>query len=319
MRRELTLLFTCSLLSLAADAPSTHVLVTEPDQGLAPIYNLLRSATHTIDMTMYELADPVAEQLLAQAAANHVTVRVILDRNLELRSNQPAFNYLRQNGVQVVWAAKEYAATHQKSIVADKATAAIMTLNLTSRYYRTTRDFAVLDTAPLDVAAIEQVFDADFSGSPTSTSAGADLVWSPTQSNAGLLDLIRSAQTSLQIEAEEMSDSEIVTALANQAHAGVRVQVAMTYDESYAKNLTKLVEAGAQVSVYSPEAMLYIHAKVILADYGTPHASLFAGSENFSDASLEKNRELGLIVTDPAILSSINSTLLQDFHGATPW
>lgn len=319
MRRQLILLCCCCLISLAADAPATHVLITEPDQGLSPIYNLLRSATRSIDMTMYELADPIAEQLLAQAAANHVTVRVILDRNLELRNNQPAYDYLQQNGVQVVWAAKRYAATHQKSVVVDATVAAIMTLNLTSRYYATTRDFAVVDTDRLDIASIEEVFDADFFGGATSTPMGNDLVWSPKQSGVSLLDLIRSARTSLQIEAEEMSDSEIVTALANAARAGVRVQVVMTYDHSYIKNLTKLVDAGAQVSVYSPDATLYIHAKVILADFGTSNAAVFVGSENFSDASLERNRELGLMVTDPAVLSSINHTLTQDFQAGTPW
>jgi cardiolipin synthase len=319
MCRAPILFLPCCLAVFAADAPATHVLITEPDQGLSPLYDLLHSATRTIDMTMYELADPMAEQILAQAAANHVTVRVILDRNRELRNNQPAYDYLLKNGVQVIWAAKKYAATHQKSIVVDGTTAAIMTLNLTSRYYPTTRDFAVLDTDRLDIAAIEQVFDADFLQDATATPPGIDLVWSPTESNGSLLDLIRSAQSSLQIEAEEMSDSGIVTAVVDAAHKGVRVQVVMTYDKSYAKNLTKLVDAGAQVSIYSPDAALYIHAKVILVDYGTPHAAVFAGSENFSDISLEKNRELGLIVTDPAILSSINRTLVQDFDGGTPW
>jgi cardiolipin synthase len=319
MRRELTLFLSSCLVALAADAPATHSLLTEPDQGLSPIYDLLRSATRTIDVTMYELADPIAEQLLAEAAAKHVAVRVILDRNLELHNNQHAYDYLQENGVEVVWAAKKYAATHQKSIVVDGATAAILTLNLTTRYYPTTRDFAVFDTDPLDIEAIEQVFDADFSGDTAETPTGAGLVWSPRQASGRLLDLIHSAHTSLQIEAEEMSDSEIVTALVAAARAGVDVQLVMTYDKTYAKNLTKLAEAGAQVSIYSADAPLYIHAKVILADYGTPGAALFAGSENFSDASLERNRELGLILSDPAILSSINQTMTQDFHGAAPW
>jgi len=270
-------------------------------------------------MTIYELADPAAEQILAEAAANHVMVRLILDRNLEFHNNQAAFDYLQQHGVQVVWAAKKYASTHQKSIVVDGTAAAIMTLNLTSRFYPSTRDFAVLDTDPVDVSAMEQVFDADFhDGATTSTPAGSDLVWSPTEANTSLLQLIRSAQTSLQIEAEEMSDSAIVTALADAAHRGVRVEVTMTYDESYAKNFGQLVEAGAQVNTYSADAALYIHAKVILEDYGTPNVALFAGSENFSATSLDRNRELGLIVTDPAILFSIHGTLSEDFRGGTP-
>jgi phosphatidylserine/phosphatidylglycerophosphate/cardiolipin synthase-like enzyme len=298
---------------------ATHTLVTEPDQGLSPIYDLISQAKRTIDATMYELADPIAEQLLGEAAENGLSVRVILDQNLERSNNQPAYHYLQQHGVQVVWASKKYAATHQKSIVVDGAMAAIMTLNLTSRYYSTTRDFAVLDTDPNDVAAIEQVFDADFSGAATGTPAADGLVWSPKQSNAALENLIRSARSSLLIENEEMSDSGIVSAIESAARSGVQVEVVMTYDSSYASNFAKLTAAGAQISTYSSDATPYIHAKAIVADYGTPTASGFVGSENFSEASLEKNRELGLALTDAAILTSIHGTLTEDFRGGTIW
>jgi cardiolipin synthase len=303
----------------AADSQVTHTLLTEPDQGLSPIYDLLSQATRTIDATMYELADPIAEQLLGHAAASAVAVRVILDRNLERHNNQAAYDYLQQNGVQVVWASKRYAETHQKSIVVDSAVAAIMTLNLTSRYYSTTRDFAVLDTDPIDIAAIEQVFDADFNGKPIDAAPADGLVWSPKQSSTALLDMIRSAKSSLLIENEEMSDSAIVGAIESAARSGVQVQVVMTYDGSYAANFTKLTKAGARVCTYSPDATPYIHAKVILADYDAPNASAFVGSENFSDASLDENRELGLVVADPAILSSIHGTVTRDFVGGTLW
>ena len=51
----------------------TYTLVTEPDQGLTPIYNLIATAKKTIDMTMYEFTDTTGEQLLAQAAAAGVS------------------------------------------------------------------------------------------------------------------------------------------------------------------------------------------------------------------------------------------------------
>jgi len=47
-----------------------------------------------------------------------------------------------------------------------------MTLNLTPQYYATTRDFAVVDTEPADVAAIETVFAADWSNSMISPPHG---------------------------------------------------------------------------------------------------------------------------------------------------
>ena len=85
----------------AAGASAQYTLVTEPGQGITPIYNFIGTAKKTIDMTMYEFTDTQGEQFLAQAAAAGVIVRVILDQNLEKSSNTAAYNYLSENGVQV--------------------------------------------------------------------------------------------------------------------------------------------------------------------------------------------------------------------------
>ena len=58
--------------------------------------------------------------------------------------------------------------------------------------------------------------------------------------------------------------------------------------------IARLQDAGVSVALYPASAPLYIHAKVVLADYGTAGARVFIGSENFSRASLTRNRELGL-------------------------
>jgi cardiolipin synthase A/B len=62
-----------------------------------------------------------------------------------------------------------------------------------------------------------------------------------------------------------------------------------------------------------------INAKVIEADFGTSAAKAFIGSENVTASSLNDNRELGLIVSTPAILSSIEATFSTDFSGGTPF
>lgn len=306
--------------SAAAAGSNTYTLVTEPGQGIAPIYNFISSAKKTIDMTMYEFTDTAGEQLLAQAASAGVVVRVILDQNLEKTSNTAAFNYLSAHGVQVHWANPTYAATHQKTITVDGATSAILTLNLTTQYYSTSRDFAVIENDPNDVDAIEKTFAADFQNSAITPPDGDDLVWSPTNSQGAMLALIDSAQHSLSIENEEMGDTKFVTALVNAASRGVLVQIAMTNDNNkYASEFKQLVAAGAEVGTYAETASLYIHAKVILSDYGSPDAQVFIGSENFSSASLTKNRELGLIVSNPAIMAAIYGTFASDFTGGTPW
>ena len=73
------------------------------------------------------------------------------------------------------------------------------------------------------------------------------------------------------------------------------------------------------ISYYSSSTGFYIHGKVIEADYGTAHARMFIGSENFSRASLDDNRELGLIISDHAALAAMASTFAADFRSGTHW
>ncbi|MBO0839749.1 MAG: hypothetical protein J2O49_02880 [Sciscionella sp.] len=305
----------------ATQAPkASDTVFAEPEDNWQSVYKFINSATKTLDMTMYELADTTAQQDLAADAKKGVKVRVILDQNREQSNNQAAYDYLKSNGVDVVWAPSGFAATHQKTITVDGTTSLILTGNLTSRYYSTTRDFGVIDPDATDVQAIEDVFNADFASKSITPNDGDDLVWSPTDSQSQLEKLIDSAQSSLSIENEEMGDSTIVNDLVNAAKRGVDVKVTMTNTgNNYASEFNTLTSAGVHVSTYSSSASLYIHAKVIIADYGKTGAKVFLGSENFSDYSLNKNRELGLITTDSGILDSVNSTLSSDYSGATPW
>ncbi len=288
--------------------------MTEPNDGMRPIFSLMSSAHHELDMTMYELADSRAVDILEGDASRGVTVRVILDQDYSGASvNAAAYSELKSHGVQVHWAP---AGTifHQKTITVDDRTSAIMTLNLTSEYYSSTRDFAVITTDPADVAAIEKVFRSDWgdSGPPQSGPTGGNLVWSPG-AEGPIVALIGSARHTLLVENEEMDDPQIVDALEAAAHRGVTVEVVMTYSSSWAGEFSDLVAAGVKVSTYASDAALYIHAKVIVAD-GT---TAFVGSQNFSVSSLDYNRELGLVTRNPTIVGALARTLASDFAGAT--
>jgi cardiolipin synthase A/B len=289
-------------------------LITEPEDGYGRIDTLLASPKHDLDLTMYELRDPKAEEILAADAERGVTVRVLLDRDYIGDYNDAAVSYLHDHGVQVHWASSQVEITHEKCFVIDKTKAVIMTGNLTSEYYSTTRDFAVVDTSDADVSAIERTFDLDWADEQGTPPPGADLVWSPG-SEQTLVSLIDSAQESLLVENEEMRASEIVDALERAARRGVRVDVVMTRSSEWDDNFDALVRAGVDVRTYSPSAALYIHAKVIDAD-GT---RLFIGSENFSVGSMQYNRELGLITSSPPLVAAAQRTLTSDFDGAQPW
>jgi phosphatidylserine/phosphatidylglycerophosphate/cardiolipin synthase-like enzyme len=289
-------------------------LVTEPNDGMQPIYSLMSSARKTLDMTMYEFADPTAAGILEADARRGVRVRVLLDRDYSgYAINEPDFSQLSSNGVQVRWAPAR-TIFHQKTFTVDDHASAIMTLNLTSDYYSTSRDFGVITTDQADVAAIEQVFDADWTnnGAPATGPTGLNLVWSPGAASA-IVSLIDSAEHSLLVENEEMDDSDVTSALEAAARRGVDVEVVMTYSSSWTDAFDELTGAGVHVRTYSPEASLYIHAKVVVADERT----LSLGSQNFSTSSLDYNRELGLITTDASLVTSVYRTVASDFAEAS--
>ena len=270
-------------------------------------------------MTMYEFSDTTAEHDLATAARRGVRVHVLLDRR-EQRANSAAYSYLSSHAVMVTWSSPEYRYTHQKTMIVDGSEAVIMTANLTSQYYATSRDFLVVDTSRADVAAITAVFDTDFTQTAVRPGDGSDLVWSPTDSEDRLLGLINGATSSLRIYSEEMGDTTMENALIGAAKRGVEVQVcgenqSGEYDRAY----SKLAQAGIRISYYSSPAGFYIHGKVIEADYGSARGKVFIGSENFSNTSLNDNRELGLIISSHAVMSAIASTFAADFRNGQHW
>ena len=294
-------------------------LYVEPAAGFSPVYSLINGARHSIDVTMYEFADTTAERDLAAAARRGVQVRVILDHK-ELQDNSGAYDYFRSHGVKVVWSSSSFTYTHQKTLVIDGSKAMIMTANLTSEYYSTSRDFLVVDSSRTDASAIAAVFNADFAHRAVRPGDGSDLVWSPTDSQDKLLGLINGATKSLRIYSEEMGDTTIEKALISAAKRGVDVQVCgENSGGEYDSAFSKLAAAGVHVSYYSSSTGFYIHGKVIEADYGTAHAKVFIGSENFSSTSLNDNRELGLVISSSAIMSAIARSFAADFANGKHW
>jgi phosphatidylserine/phosphatidylglycerophosphate/cardiolipin synthase-like enzyme len=296
-------------------------VLAEPGAGVGLIDKLITSARKSVDLTIYTLRDTVAEGDLVADAKRGVNVRVLLDQHLEKKVNAKTYSYLRSNGVHVAWAppAMTY---HQKTLTIDDTTSVVMTLNLVTDDYATTRDFAVIDTDPADVSAIVTTFNADFAGHGKGfvPPQGADLVWSPTNSQAVLLSVINGAAKSLAIENEEMAYPKVISALIAAAHRGVSITVTMTDQKTWHAAWRSLAKAGVHVrTLRDSKKVLYIHAKAIVADAGLPGQQVFLGSENFSMSSLRRNRELGIRTSAAPVIAAVNAALARDFAIATPF
>jgi phosphatidylserine/phosphatidylglycerophosphate/cardiolipin synthase-like enzyme len=281
------------------------------------IYSVIQSASKSLEMTMYELADTTAvDDLIARHKAG-VDVRVVLDQK-EKTTNQAAYDALSAAGVPVAWSAPSYTYTHQKTLTVDGRESLILTGNLTSQYYAETRDFGVEDTDTRDVAAIVAAFDADFAHTAINPDDATDLLWSPTTAKDRVLSVINQATKTLDVESEEFSDPTVVAAVVARARAGVRVRVMVESPSSYASELHQVVAAGGEAAGYSSSTGLYIHGKAVIADAGLPDQQAEIGSMNYTTTSLTSNRELGIVVTNSAACALMAHQFDTDFAGGTP-
>ena len=291
-------------------------LVVEPDDGTASVVAFIDGAKSSVDMVMYSLYDRDVESALARAEKRGVSVRVILNGGYQgappSKKSLAALARLKALGVPAQFSKPYFDLTHQKSIVADGARALIMTGNLDRTYYKKDRDFQVLDADPADAAAIGTAFESDWEGKRSVAPDGTDLIWSPG-SEEEIASVIGSAKHSLLVYNEEMNDVDIEDALEDAARRGVDVGVLMSMDTGWLSAFSALTAAGVHVRTFDAKASTYVHAKIVLSD----GKLAFLGSENFSDGSLDANRELGIVLTEPAVIAGLVSVFISDWKQAT--
>ena len=295
--------------SVVATSPVSAVWV-EPAAGMGFLQNAVARAAHSVDISMYELADPVLEAELAARAHAGVRVEVLLDADYGgARHNAASFAFLRQHGVAVRWA-RASRIFHAKYVLVDASSAFIGSGNLVRADYSTTRDFWVRDPSTGDIGAMTATFNADFNHVGNAPRASAGLVWSPGSTPA-LVSLIDSSRHSLVLENEEMASGPIESALINAARRGVSVALAMTGSPSWTAPLERLVAGGVHVATLR-SSQIYIHAKVICADCASSSPRVFVGSENFSRTSLDRNRELGVVSSNPQVARAVATQVWRD-------
>ena len=108
-----------------------------------------------------------------------------------------------------------------------------------------------------------------------------------------------------------MQDSEVEDALVNAVRRGIQVQVILPVpgngsSDSNNEGISTIRQGRVQVK---EDPRLYMHAKIIIVD----GQRAFVGSENISTASLNRNRELGIVVSDQSVLTTLSQTFQQDW------
>ncbi|GAC1328162.1 MAG: hypothetical protein NVSMB22_19890 [Chloroflexota bacterium] len=268
---------------------SAGVLEIEP-HGERAVVKAIDRAQHDVFMEMYILTDRGVVRALQRAVAQNVRVWVLLEHRPFGMGTQPEriTRQLRAAGIFVRWSPPGFALTHAKYLVIDDALALISTANFSRSGFHTDRDFVFFDRDPRVLRELSSLFRWDWNQRRASLH-DSNLVIAPDNARARLEALIRLATRSLDLYAEEMNDPQIERILLAARSRGVRVRLLLPAGASL-QAAAALTRGG--VAVRRPKSP-YIHAKAAIVD----RRIAYVGSENFSTASLDRNREVGVIVS----------------------
>lgn len=264
-------------------------LFVEPYAGVTPVVQVIERARDTLDLNVYLLDDRPILHALREAVARGVRVRVILERHpyrMRAYKIRKEYREVATTGAEVRFAPSRFHYDHAK-YVCDDVRCEIGTANYTWSAFHRNREYLLSTAAPIVVHAARAVFNADWHRVPAGRKPRQVLVLSPG-STAALVEAIRQPGP-VAIEQEELdSDRPIMAALRSRGRA-VRLLLPQSAERRDARRINELRQAGVRIR-FMPRST-YLHAKLIVGRH-----LAFVGSENFSWNSLNRNREMGLLI-----------------------
>ena len=296
---------------IPTEVTSVHV---QPGAGTNPVLDEINNARCTIDLVMYLFTSDDIVAGLQYAEQRGIRVRVILEPNPfgMFGTQQDVFDELVAIGAEVQWSPPQFQFMHAKYMIIDQSALVITNQNFTGAGFSRNREFGVVTTHADQVAEAVQIFESDWNGTSPPVSVH-HLVVSPINSRSAIVGLINNSQVSVSMYAEVLRDEEVTAALDNAVARGVNVRLLVnpsTSDED-APYFLDAMSNGVQVRVLENP---YVHSKALIVD----EQYVLIGSQNYSYTSLDRNREVGLILTDDQSLSIVSSTFEADWSRAIP-
>jgi phosphatidylserine/phosphatidylglycerophosphate/cardiolipin synthase-like enzyme len=253
----------------------------------------VNAAQSELLVMMYQLTVRSFVDAFIAAKNRGVDVRVLLDGAQTV--NNDARQRLTTAGVPVKTAPARYTNNHAKVIVVDRTEAVVMSANLNGYSMSSERNYGAALQDGQDIADLVTIFEVDWADSAILDLSCTRLLVSPVNSRTRLDGLIRGARQRLDLAVMYISDSSLRDAVKARAAAGVPVRVLLAdpaWIDGNQATATELAAAGIAVRFLRSWEL---HAKLVLSD-----DTAFVGSQNLSWTSLERNREVGLFVTEPA-------------------
>ena len=290
-------------------------LYIEPHAGVGPVIAFIQQARGTLDINAYLATDRRIIQAIAQDVRRGIRVRILIDRRPYGGRPHGEIARLRATGAQVRYAparftshsagnAQRYVFNHAKYMVSGSSFE-LGTANLTWSAFHKNREYLDIACQTAVAHALQDVFTADWHNRPAGTAPRQTLVLSPGATPA-LVAAIRQPG-GICIESEELGkDRVILDALAAKG-AQARILLPAKLNRHDRRIAQELAADGVRVrTLVAP----YPHAKLIAGP-----REAFLGSENFTWTSLNRNREVGILLGNPAA-ARLDRQCLHDWSAA---
>nr|WP_319446574.1 MULTISPECIES: phospholipase D-like domain-containing protein [unclassified Mycobacterium] len=297
--------------------PNGPQLIVEPDDGLEPVLQFIGSAQNSLLVKQFTFTDESLIQAVIDRRKAGVDVRVMLNpaRSGGDRANDETHERFSNAGIDVQWTNPKFYVTHEKSIVVDERTALVATFNMCLKYFTLTRDYGVIIDDPVHVAQIVEVFNADWKHDDWEPSVYRGLLWSNSNSRYHMARFIDTATHRIDVQHPKFVDAVILDHLAAAVERGVKVHVLCGGRHGISEgdvldtfaSLRTLRRFGAKVH---KQKNLRVHAKLLIVD----DERALVGSMNIDRSAFDLRRELGITITEPAVVARLKAVFESDWE-----
>lgn len=277
---------------------------------LDTMVDIVDLAESRVYLETYIFTEKRIREALIRAKNRWVDVRVILEKNIYLawNLNASAYKDLTNAGIPVVYNNPEnFSLNHTKMMIVDDEVI-ISTWNYSYSTYSTNREFFlfIYDDDLIDIFI--SIFTTDFELKKVWYDFW-NLVLSPDTSRIKLEYLLKNADKSIKIYAHNFSDDGLENIILKKRSSGVDIEMIFPTLERVSSNwsiISRLVSSGVTLSIQSSP---FPHAKAILID----SKYLYIWSINYSSASMDRNREVWLLIKNKDIINYFLEVFNLDF------
>ena len=277
---------------------------------LKAIVQKINTAKEKIYLEVYIFTEKRIREAIIKAHNRWLEVKVLLEHNPYKAPglNNKTYGILQEAGIEVVWSnTKHYALNHSKTIVIDDENI-ISTWNFSYSNFTKNRDFFIFIKDPDITPLLTQIFLNDYYHKK-SILYHENLVLSPHYSRAKFETLFNSAQKNIKLYFPYIQDQDLKNLLLEKAKSWILVELITDkkFEKTNSEAINELKDSWIQIKILDKYSM---HSKAILID----EKYLFLWSINFSEYSLDKNKEVGVIMRKESVVKKFIEIFEKDWR-----